>query len=119
MGESATPRGRYEHHVTGVIHEITPRTGTAEAIEEALAHERDDCGAHSVVVDLRHVGGSLGDDGIAVIVQHVEPDIHRWAVRLPEGSDPWLAVRLADAGLGSVLIAGEGEAGPRTADPVR
>lgn len=113
------PSTRYDHHVTGVIHEIAPRQGTAEAIEAALAHERDDCHAHSVVVDLRHVGDTLGDDGIAVMVQHVEPDIHRWAVRVPEDGDPWLALRLADAGLGSVLIEGEDEAGPRAADPVR
>lgn len=104
---------RYEHHMTGVIHEVAPRQATAEAFHAAISHERDGCRAHSVVVDLRHVGDAMGDAEVDVLVSHVEPDIHRWAVRVPEHPSVDLIARLRAAGLEPVLIQGEGPSAPR------
>jgi hypothetical protein len=114
MGEG---RRGYEHRVMGVIHEIELTAPGARVLAAALAHERDRCHAHSVIVDLRRVGDGVDDDDVRVIVEHVEPDIRRWAVRVPEAGSDDLIRRLDAAGLGAVLIRGDGVAGPRPAGP--
>jgi hypothetical protein len=93
----------YEHHVIGAVHEIVPSDSGRSALEAAMRHEIDECGAPRIVVDLADQP-SITDDQVDVIIDVADPSSKHWVIRLPADVDPSQVDRLCDAGFGGDLV---------------
>ncbi len=98
---------KHGHAVIGPVHRVEPSTDSTDELRDTLEHERRECGALRVLIDLTS-RTDLTDEEIGVLVEYVGADGERWTVRLATDARPELIGRLCDAGLDGHLIQDSG-----------
>ena len=102
-----TTKREFGHFVVGPVHRVEPADASVRALREALEHERLECEAVRVLVDLTS-RGDLSDDEVEVLVDYAASDRERWTIRLAPDADPEMIRRLCEAGLDGRLIQDSG-----------
>jgi hypothetical protein len=102
-----TVNRKFGHFVVGPVHRVEPSGASADALRDALEHERHECGAVRILVDLTS-RTELSDEEVELLVEYAGSDRERWTIRLAHDADPDLIRRLCEAGLDGHLIQDSG-----------